>query len=104
MPVTKREGDSPQNSHDMYGGGWKEKDIIAQLVDIVITSTEAYMQRANIQNERFGMLTAIGPTDQRNFGNVIWKCRCDCGKIVYKSTSYLSKDCHRVSVCGGNQL
>lgn len=56
------------------------------------------MKRVNIQNERFGMLTAIEPTDQRNFGNVIWKCRCDCGQITYRSTNYLDKD--RMCSCG----
>ena len=56
------------------------------------------MQKVNIKNERFGMLVAIEETNQRNFGNVIWKCKCDCGKIVYKSTSYLNKD--RMCSCG----
>lgn len=56
------------------------------------------MQKVNLKNERFGMLTAIEETSRRDFGNVIWKCRCDCGKIVYKSTSYLSKD--RMCSCG----
>lgn len=56
------------------------------------------MQKVNIKNERFGMLTAIEETSRGDFGNVIWKCRCDCGKIVYKSTSYLSKD--RMCSCG----
>lgn len=56
------------------------------------------MQKVNIQNERFGMLVAIEETKQRDFGNVIWKCKCDCRKIVYKSTSYLSKD--RMCSCG----
>lgn len=50
------------------------------------------MKKTDIKDERFGMLTAIEPTDGRDFGNVIWKCKCDCGKIVYKSTNYLNKD------------
>ncbi len=41
------------------------------------------MKKVNIQNERFGILVAIEATDRRNFGNVIWKCKCDCGKIDY---------------------
>lgn len=56
------------------------------------------MKRVDIKDERFGMLVAIEATDQRSYGNVIWKCKCDCGQIAYKSTSYLSKD--RMCSCG----
>jgi len=40
----------------------------------------------NISGQKFGRLTAIEPTDKRNGSNVIWKCLCDCGKIVYVNT------------------
>lgn len=32
---------------------------------------------------RFGRLTAIYPTDERNRNDVIWRCKCDCGREAY---------------------
>ena len=37
----------------------------------------------NLAGIRFGRLTAIEPTARYKNGEVIWKCKCDCGK-VYK--------------------
>lgn len=38
---------------------------------------------ADIQNQRFGKLTALRPTESRDAkGTVVWHCRCDCGKEV----------------------
>lgn len=38
---------------------------------------------ADITNQKFGRLTALYPTDNRdNKGSVYWHCRCDCGKEV----------------------
>lgn len=35
----------------------------------------------------FEKLHLIEPTSERYHGGVIWKCRCDCGKIVYRQYS-----------------
>lgn len=37
----------------------------------------------DITNQRFGIITALSPTNERYHRSVIWKCRCDCGKILY---------------------
>lgn len=29
---------------------------------------------------KFGMLTPVEPTEERRYGSVVWKCRCDCGR------------------------
>ncbi len=34
---------------------------------------------------RYGMLTALRPTDRRQGGSVIWQWQCDCGNIVERS-------------------
>ncbi len=54
----------------------------------------------NIQNQRFGKLIALEPTEQRSLygGNVIWKCKCDCGKEILVSTNHLIDG--GVSSCG----
>ena len=37
----------------------------------------------DISGRRFGRLTAVRPTGERSTrGNMIWHCRCDCGKEV----------------------
>lgn len=46
----------------------------------------------DISNQRFGMVVALEPTDQRtNDGSIIWKCVCDCGNICYKSLASLTR-------------
>ena len=47
---------------------------------------------------RFGNLVAIERAGKTEWGNVLWKCQCDCGKKrVVPSGKLLS---HRVSNCG----
>ncbi len=36
--------------------------------------------------DRIGKLTVVEKTEQRDKGNVIWRCRCDCGTDVLLST------------------
>ena len=43
----------------------------------------------DLTGQRFGRLTAIRPTEQREGTNVIWECACDCGSITYVSSSKL---------------
>ncbi|MBP3210370.1 MAG: hypothetical protein J6M64_10790 [Oscillospiraceae bacterium] len=31
---------------------------------------------------RYGRLTAIEPTTDRQGGSIVWRCRCDCGNEV----------------------
>lgn len=35
----------------------------------------------DLTGQRFGSLTAIEPTDERYDGQVVWRCRCDCGNV-----------------------
>ena len=37
---------------------------------------------SDMTGQRFGRLVVIGRTAKRWQGNVVWKCRCDCGKEV----------------------
>ena len=43
----------------------------------------------DITGMRFGMLTAVEPTDLRSGGTVVWRCRCDCGREVLSSLHQL---------------
>lgn len=37
----------------------------------------------DLTNQRFGRLVILGPTEKRLNNKIMWKCRCDCGKIHY---------------------
>ena len=53
----------------------------------------------NILGQHFNNLTVIEQTDRRRSGgDVIWKCRCDCGNITYASASELRNG--RIKSCG----
>ena len=43
----------------------------------------------DITNQKFGLLTAIEPTKDRQGGSVVWKCQCDCGNICYVTAGNL---------------
>ena len=50
--------------------------------------------------QRFGKLLVIKDSGQRTeSGNVIWECLCDCGNIVYVSTSNLQNGSVRSCGC-----
>ena len=34
--------------------------------------------------KRFGRLTALEPTTERENGYIVWLCRCSCGNIVVR--------------------
>ena len=59
----------------------------------------ATLRKQDIAGERFGRLTAIRPTDQRDSnGGVIWELQCDCGNVAYKTVNILKSG--RVFSCG----
>ena len=43
----------------------------------------------DITNQRFGKLTVLEKTNQKNNSTFIWKCKCDCGNICYIDGEYL---------------
>lgn len=48
-------------------------------------------RRADITGKRFGRLTALYPSQERNSANEIqWVCQCDCGSIIEVSVGRLT--------------
>ena len=45
----------------------------------------------DLSGERFGFLTVIKEKGQNKYGNFIWECKCDCGKICYSDTAHLTR-------------
>ena len=52
----------------------------------------------DLTNQKFGILTAIAPTQERNRGQVVWQCRCDCGNTHYAPSAELIRG--NVQSCG----
>lgn len=57
------------------------------------------MPRAHdLTGQRFGRLMVLQKTDRRDGSNIVYECRCDCGKIVYASNRALRSGA--VQSCG----
>lgn len=59
------------------------------------------LNKSDLKNvhQKNGRLTGLEPTDQKNnSGSIIWKCRCDCGKICFVSTGDFNSE--KVRSCG----
>lgn len=54
--------------------------------------------RVDLAGEKFGNLTVIEATDQRENGYIVWRCRCDCGREVKVSRKKLLRG--TVTSCG----
>ena len=53
----------------------------------------------DLSGKRFGRLVVIEKTDRRSGkGHVVWKCKCDCVKEVFVSSSHLKSG--RTQSCG----
>lgn len=53
----------------------------------------------DITNIRFGRLIAVEPTERRKQGSIVWKCKCDCGNVVYASLNNLKQGYVRSCGC-----
>lgn len=45
----------------------------------------------DLTGQRFGRLVAIEPIGKTDVGNVVWRCKCDCGNVKDVSTKYLGR-------------
>lgn len=68
----------------------------------------------DLQGQKFGKLTVLEKTEKRHNRNIIWKCQCDCGKVIEVQSGHLisgittSCGCKRIEtiheVLGGKLL
>lgn len=58
------------------------------------TSTNCGCQRKgkikDLTGQKFGLLTALEPTEEKKNSYTIWKCLCDCGNITYVRSNSLT--------------
>ena len=52
----------------------------------------------NLTGQKFGLLTAVYPTEKRKDTHIIWACLCDCGNVHFASSTNLKKG--NVTSCG----
>lgn len=53
--------------------------------------TAALQSRAlDLSGRRFGRLVALEPTEKREWNSVVWRCQCDCGRMVEVAGSSLT--------------
>lgn len=52
----------------------------------------------DLAHQRFGLLTALRPTDERVQSSVVWECSCECGGSRKVATPYLTSGA--VTNCG----
>lgn len=52
----------------------------------------------DLTGQKFNRLTVLGLAKRNSSGQIQWKCECDCGNIVFATTTYL-KSGHTKS-CG----
>ena len=43
-------------------------------------STEGSNKKIDITNKKFGLITALYPTEKRSGNHIVWHCKCDCGQ------------------------
>ena len=65
------------------------KILIKRNQSIEMRALNSLRMLKDITGQKFGRLLAIEPTKQRKERKVIWKCLCDCGKIVFRVGRHL---------------
>lgn len=43
----------------------------------------------DLTGKKFNRLTVLGLAERNSSGQIQWKCKCDCGNIVFATTTYL---------------
>lgn len=64
----------------------------------------AHTNLMDISGQRFDRLVALEPTERRLGNSVIWKCRCDCGKIVEVAASNLRNGSTKSCGCFASEV
>ena len=52
----------------------------------------------NIINQKFGRLLVVLKTDERQQGQIVWKCLCECGKYCFVKSDHLRRGA--IKSCG----
>lgn len=64
------------------------KEISGRALRSGMTTSCGCNNRAFLQGKRFGRLTVIEESGNKN-NNIVWKCLCDCGNTCYETSNVL---------------
>lgn len=53
----------------------------------------------DVTGRRFGRLVAVGPVRRDKAKQIVWLCRCDCGKVIERRVSKLTEGSTRSCGC-----
>lgn len=63
-------------------------------------SQQGKNKKLDLLGQTFGWLNVIEETNQRKYGGqVVWKCKCQCGNICFVSSSNLTRGCTKSCGC-----
>lgn len=54
----------------------------------------------DLTNKKFDKLTVLNKTEKRKGEKILWECQCECGKIVYKTSTDLKRQTVNPKSCG----
>ena len=54
----------------------------------------------DLTGQQFGKLVAVEPTEKRENGSVVWRCRCDCGNEAFVTARSLASGSVKSCGCG----
>lgn len=60
------------------------------LVNGASTSCGCKTNSTDLSGKKFGLLTVVKPTQQRNNEQIVWECLCECGNTHYVTTGHLT--------------
>lgn len=70
-----------------------------------ITANGGRKQTAvDLTGQKYGKLTVLRSTEERRGTSVVWKCKCDCGKIHYASSHDLRNGLVKSCGCGRGKI
>ena len=74
----------------------------AERIRIDKIKQEAILAKRDITGQKYGMLTAVRPTEEHKCGSVVWEFKCDCGSTVFRSVSSVNNSVNRgwIPSCG----
>ena len=84
---------------------WIRSDTLATVKSWGCLGKENLFEAKDITGMKFGRLTALEKTDERDNsnGSIVWKCKCECGNITYVPEYLLKKGGVRSCGCLGKE-
>lgn len=80
------------------------KQYACFLEDRILTNGGKRRSALDLTGQKYGKLTVLRSTEERRGTSVVWKCRCECGKIHYASSHNLRNGLVKSCGCGKGRI